>query len=60
MGYWWKGNEGKSYFQEKICEEYGYSKVCTMLLTENKRNTFHELSWLYTRKTDIFLFDIPQ
>ena len=54
------GNEGKSYFQENICEEYGYSKVCTMELSENSRNTFHILRQIYTCVTDIFLFNIPR
>merc|ERR1712243_530364 len=23
-----KGNEGKSFFQERVCEEFGHDKVC--------------------------------
>ena len=46
--------------QENICEEYGYSKVCTMELSENSRNTFHILRQIYTSVTDIFLFNIPR
>ena len=55
-----KGNEGKSYFQENIREEYGYARVCTMELSENSRNTFHILRQLYTHDTDIFLFNLPR
>ena len=52
------GNEGKSYFQENIHEEYGYSKVCIMDICENSRISFHILRWTCTRVTDIFLFNI--
>ena len=55
-----KGNEGKSYFQENIHEEYGYARLCTMELSENSRNTFHILRQLYTHDTDIFLLNIPR
>ena len=55
-----KGMRIRHCFQENIHVEYGYSKVCTISLTENKRNTFRELSRLYTRQIDTFLFDIPR
>ena len=29
------GNEGKSFFQENIREEFGYSRVCTLELCKN-------------------------
>merc|ERR1711954_211687 len=37
------GNEGKSFFQVNIREEFGYSRVYTLELSENSRNTFHIL-----------------
>ena len=35
-----EGNEGKSFFQKNIREEFGYSRVSTLALSENPRNTF--------------------
>ena len=43
-----QGNEGKSYFQENIREEYRYARVCTMELSENPRNNLHVLRQRYT------------
>ena len=51
-------NEGKSFFQENIREEFGYSRVCTLELSENPRNTFHILGKLCSTNTDIFLFNV--
>ena len=36
-----KENEGKTFFQDKIEEEYGMNRVCTMSLTESSRNFLH-------------------
>merc|ERR1711954_26586 len=54
------GNEGKSFFQENIREEFGYSRVCTLELSENPRNTFHILGKLCSTNTDIFLFNVAR
>ena len=55
-----EGNEGKSFFQANIREEFGYSRVCTLELCENSRNTFHILGKLCSTNTDIFLFNLPR
>ena len=44
------GNEGKSFFQRNICEEFG----------ENARNTFCIVGKEYSTNTDIFLFNVPR
>ena len=54
------GNEGKSFFQRNICEEFGYSRVCKIALGENARNTFHIVGKEYSTNTDIFLFNVPR
>ena len=54
------GNEGKSFFQKNICEEFGYSRVCKIGLGENARNTFHIVGKEYSTNTDIFLFNVPR
>merc|ERR1712112_377639 len=54
------GNEGKSFFQENIREEFWYSRVCTLELSENPRNTFHILGKLCSTNTDIFLFNVAR
>merc|ERR1711954_244770 len=53
-------NEGKSFFQANIREEFGYSRVCTLELSENSRNTFHILGKLCSKHTDIFLFNVAR
>ena len=55
-----EGNEGKSFFQANIREEFGYSRVCTLELSENSRNTFHILGKLCSKHTDIFLFNVAR
>ena len=55
-----EGNEGKSFFQVNIREEFGYSRVCTLELSENKRNTFHIMGKISSTNTDIFLFDVAR
>ena len=55
-----RGNEGKSFFQANIREEFGYSRVCSLELSENSRNTFHILGKICSTNTDIFLFNLPR
>merc|ERR1711954_502154 len=55
-----EGNEGKSFFQANIKEEFGYSSVCKLTLSENSRNTFHIMGKTCSTKTDIFLFNVPR
>ena len=55
-----EGNEGKTVFQINMREEFGYSRVCTLELCENSRNTFHILGKLCSKHTDIFLFNIAR
>ena len=54
------GNEGKSFFQSNVREEFGYSRVSTLELSENSRNTFHILGKVCSTNTDIFLFNLPR
>merc|ERR1711954_591938 len=51
-----EGNEGKSFFQSNIREEFGYSRVCTLELGENSH--FHILGKICSTNTDIFLFNL--
>jgi len=53
-----EGNEGKSFFQANIKEEFGYLRVCKLTLSENSRNTFHIMGKTCSNKTDIFLFNV--
>ena len=53
-----EGNEGKSFFQANIKEEFGYSRVCKLTLSENSRNTFHIIGKHCSKLTDIFLFNV--
>ena len=55
-----EGNEGKSFFQANIREEFGYSRVCTLKLSENSRNTFHIIGKICSTNTDIFLFNVAR
>ena len=55
-----KGNEGKSFFQRNICEEFGYSRVCKLELGGPARDTFHILGKLISSNTNIFLFNLPR
>ena len=55
-----KGNEGKTFFQDKIEEQYGMHRVCTMSLTESSRNLLHYMRGCVDITTDIFLFNIPK
>ena len=55
-----EGNEGKSFFQSNIREEFGYSRVCTLELSENSRNSFHIMGKICSTNTDIFLFNVAR
>ena len=55
-----EGNEGKSFFQANIREEFGYSRVCTLELSENSRNSFHIMGKICSTNTDIFLFNVAR
>ena len=53
-------NEGKSFFQANIREEFGYSRVCKLESSENSHSTFHRMGRICSRKTDIFLFNVAR
>ena len=55
-----EGNEGKLFFQANIWEEFGYSRVCTLELSENSRNSFHIMGKICSTNTDIFLFNVAR
>ena len=53
-------NGGKSIFQANIREEFGYSRVCKLELSENRINTFHTMGKICSTNTDIFLFNVTR
>ena len=53
-----KGNEGKTFFQDKIEEQYGRHRVCTMSLTESSKDILHNMKKWVDMQTDKFLFNI--
>merc|ERR1711954_170303 len=55
-----EGNEGKSFSQSNIREEFGTSRVCKRELSENSRNTFHIVGKICSTTTDIFLFNVAR
>ena len=55
-----EGNEGKTFCQVNIREEFGYSRVCTLELCKNSRKTFHILGKICSTNTDIFLFNVAR
>ena len=55
-----KGNQGKTFFQHQIGEQYGRHKVCTMSLTESSKNLLHYMRKCVDITTDKFLFNIPR
>merc|ERR1712025_414381 len=55
-----EGNEGKIFSQSNIREDFGYSRVCTLELCENPRNTFHILGKICSTNTDIFLLNVAR
>ena len=54
-----KGNEGKSFFQERICEEFGHDKVCNMEISDSPKNIFYILKKC-SSTANIFLFNLPR
>ena len=55
-----EGNEGKSFFQRNVNEEFGYSRVIALNLGESARNTFHILGKINSSNTNIFLFHVAR
>ena len=55
-----KGNEGKTFFNHKIEEQYGVLRVFQMELDESARDILHIMKKYVYIETDIFLFDIPR
>ena len=54
-----EGNEGKSFFQDRIEEQYGMHRVCVMDFTESSRNLLDCMRQeVDTITTDTFLFNI--
>ena len=54
------GNEGKSFFQRNVHEEFGYSRVSALDPSECVRSTFHILGKINSSNTDIFLFNVAR
>ena len=54
------GNEGKSFFQRNVHEEFGYSKVSALDLGESARNTYNILGKHCSSNTNIFLFNVAR
>ena len=55
-----KGNEGKTFIQDKIEEQYELHHVCSLYLTESSKNLLHYMQGCVDITTDIFLFNIPR
>ena len=53
------GNQGKSFFQEQIREEYGYDKVCSIEISDSPKNIFYILKKSCST-ANIFLFNLPR
>ena len=53
-----KGNEGKSFFQDKMEEQYGRHRVCTMSLTQSSKDILQNMKKWVDMQTDKFLFNI--
>merc|ERR1712243_408717 len=53
-----KGNEGKSFFQERVCEEFGHDKVCNMEISDSRKNIFYILKKC-SSTANIFMFNLP-
>ena len=53
-----KGNEGKSFFQRNIREEFSYSRVCRVELND-RRDTFHIVGKEYSQNTTCLLYTSP-
>ena len=54
-----KGNEGKSFFQERVCDEFGHDKVCNMEISDSPKNIFYILKKC-SSTANIFLFNLPR
>ena len=52
------GNEGKSFFQDQIEEQYGMDRVFQMELDESTKDILHIMKQWVDMQTDIFLFNI--
>ena len=55
-----KGNEGKTFFQDQIRQEFGYLRFSALQLGENIRNILHVMGKQCSTNTDIFLFNVPR
>ena len=56
-----RGDEGKSFFQDRIEEQYGMHRVCAMDFTESSRNLLDCMrKEVDIITTDIFLFNIER
>ena len=55
-----KGNEGKTFFNHKIEEQYGGLRVFQIGLIHSARDTLRIMKKYVYIETDIFLFDIPR
>merc|ERR1712101_69298 len=53
------GNQGKSFFQDQIREEYGYDKVCSIKISDSPKNIFYILKKSCST-ANIFLFNLPR
>ena len=54
------GNEGKTFFQDKIEEQFGRHRVFQMELDESSRDILHIMKKCVDMQTDIFLFNITK
>ncbi len=54
------GDEGKSFFQKHIEEQYGKQRVCKMTLAARSKDILHCMRKSVDITTDIFLFNIPK
>ena len=54
------GNEGKTFFQDKIEDQYGRHRVFQMELDESSRDILHIMKKCVDMQTDIFLFNITK
>ena len=52
-----KGNEGKTFFQQQIEEQYGTAKVCTMPAKERSIDILHVMRKEVDTTTNVFLFE---
>ena len=55
-----EGNEGKTFFQNQIEEQYGKHRVCTVTLTAKSKDILHHMRKVVDIPTDIFMFNIEK